>query len=312
MERNAHYALVGALSILLCLSLVAFVVWLAGAQLSKRFDAYVILFTGPVRGLSTGGEVFFNGIRVGEVTKLSLDRENPNQVKALIKITADAPVRTDSRAGLEPQGVTGVNYIQITAGSLKASLLKEVTPLGHTPVILATVSPLESLIQGGGDVLTRTVEVLDRTKTLMSDANLANVSGAMHDIHGLTSAAYAERRILADLDLSARSVDRAAAQISALASTTSTLMNGPARRAVAEFTDASAQMKMAAADAHDILSALKAPTGELAAHGLPQMETAAAHLQVAADSINRLSTQIELNPSAMLAKPQAETIQVKP
>jgi phospholipid/cholesterol/gamma-HCH transport system substrate-binding protein len=27
-----------------------------------------VAFKGPVRGLSTGGEVFFNGIRVGEVT----------------------------------------------------------------------------------------------------------------------------------------------------------------------------------------------------------------------------------------------------
>ena len=312
MERNAHYALVGALSILLCLSLVGFVIWLAGAQLSKRFDTYIIAFTGPVRGLSTGGEVFFNGIRVGEVTRLSLDRENPNKVKAQIRIQADTPVRTDSTAGLEAQGVTGVNYIQITPGALKTPLLKETTPMGQTPVIVATASPLESLLQGGGDVLTRSVEVLDRTKRLMSDENLAEATDVMHDIHGVTSAAYAQRRIIADLDASAKSVDLAASQIGMLATTTSKLMDGQGRRAITEFADASAQMKVVAVDAHDMLTALKAPAGELAAHGLPQLETAAAHLQIAVDSINRLSTQIELNPSAMLAKAPAETLQVQP
>ena len=312
MERNAHYALVGLFSILLCLGLAGFVVWLAGAQFSRRFDTYIIAFTGPVRGLSTGGEVFFNGIRVGEVTKLSLDRDSPDKVKAQIRISADAPIRTDSRAGLEAQGVTGVNYIQITAGTLKASLLKEATPLGHVPVILATVSPLESLLQGGGDVLTRSVEVLDRTKRLMSDDNLAEASGAMHDIHGVTNAAYEQRRMFADLDSSAKSIDQAARQIRELASTTTQLMDGQGRRAVTEFADASAQMKVAAGDAHEMLAALKGPAGDLATRGLPQLEAAAAHLQVAVDSIDRLSTQIELNPSAMLAKAPAETLQVKP
>ena len=304
MERNAHYALVGALSILLCLGLVGFVIWLAGAQLSKRFDNYIIAFTGPVRGLSTGGEVFFNGIRVGEVTQLSLDRQNPDKVKAQIRIQADTPVRADSTAGLEAQGVTGVNYIQLTAGTLKTPLLKETVRPGQIPVIVATTSPLESLLEGGGDVLTRSVEVLDRTKRLLSDDNLAEAAGVMHDIHGVTSAAYQQRRIIADLD--------ASAQIGKLATTTSTLVDGQGRRAITQFADASAQMKIAATDAHEMLAALKGPAGELAGRGLPQLETAAAHLQVAVDSINRLSTQIELNPSAMLAKPPAETLKVQP
>ena len=312
MERNAHYALVGALSILLCLGLVGFVIWLAGAQLSKRFDNYIIAYTGPVRGLSTGGEVFFNGIRVGEVTQLSLDRQNPDKVKAQIRIQADTPVRADSTAGLEAQGVTGVNYIQLTAGTLKTPLLKETVRPGQIPVIVATTSPLESLLEGGGDVLTRSVEVLDRTKRLLSDDNLAEAAGVMHDIHGVTSAAYQQRRIIADLDASAKSVDRAAAQIGKLATTTSTLVDGQGRRAITQFADASAQMKIAATDAHEMLAALKGPAGELAGRGLPQLETAAAHLQVAVDSINRLSTQIELNPSAMLAKPPAETLKVQP
>ena len=37
-STTPRVATVGALSILLCLGLVGFVIWLAGAQLSKRFD----------------------------------------------------------------------------------------------------------------------------------------------------------------------------------------------------------------------------------------------------------------------------------
>ena len=66
MERRANYALVGAVTLGLFVGLVAFVVWLAGFSFTKHFDIYDVLFVGPVRGISEGGEVHFNGIKVGE------------------------------------------------------------------------------------------------------------------------------------------------------------------------------------------------------------------------------------------------------
>ena len=32
-------------------------------------------------------------------------------------VTSDVPIRVDSYATLEPQGITGINYVQITAGT---------------------------------------------------------------------------------------------------------------------------------------------------------------------------------------------------
>ena len=63
-----------------------FVVWLARLQFAKQYDYYDVDFKGPVRGLSSGGEVYFNGIKVGEVTKLSLDKANPNRVVAVAPV----------------------------------------------------------------------------------------------------------------------------------------------------------------------------------------------------------------------------------
>ena len=111
MERNANYALVGLSSLLLFAGIVIFVVWLARFQFARDYDMYDILFVGPVRGLNQGGEVHFNGIKVGEVTKIALDRNDSNQVIARVRVTSDVPIRTDSRATLEPQGITGVNYV---------------------------------------------------------------------------------------------------------------------------------------------------------------------------------------------------------
>ena len=113
MERKANYALVGLSTLILFIGLVVFVVWLARLSFTREYDDYEILFVGPVRGLSEGGEVHFNGIKVGEVTKIVLDGRDPNRVIASARITSNVPVKTDSFATLEPQGITGVNYVQI-------------------------------------------------------------------------------------------------------------------------------------------------------------------------------------------------------
>ena len=87
MERNANYALVGLTSILLVIGMVVFSVWLAAYKFNQDYDYYDIVFAGPVRGLSQGGEVHFNGIKVGEVTAISLDTVDPTQVIARAKVS---------------------------------------------------------------------------------------------------------------------------------------------------------------------------------------------------------------------------------
>ena len=72
MEKDANYALVGFSTLLLFTGLVIFVVWLARLTFAQDYDVYDIIFQGPVRGLTQGGEVHFNGIKVGEVTRCLL------------------------------------------------------------------------------------------------------------------------------------------------------------------------------------------------------------------------------------------------
>ena len=128
MERDAHYAAVGIATVALLVALAVFTIWLARLQFNKDYDVYDIVFYGPVRGLSEGGEVHFNGIRVGEVTNLNLDPKKGDQVIARVRLNGTTPVRVTSRAQLEPQGITGLNYIQITAGTPESALLKDQYP----------------------------------------------------------------------------------------------------------------------------------------------------------------------------------------
>jgi phospholipid/cholesterol/gamma-HCH transport system substrate-binding protein len=312
MERNAHYAMVGVISLALLVALSVFVVWLAGGSFSHRYDEYDVEFQGPIRGLSSGGEVFFNGIRVGEVLRLRLDAKDPNQVHARIRVTSDSPVRVDSRANLEPLGVTGVNYIQISAGTVSQPLLKDVTPFGQTGVIQSNRSTLDSLLEGGGNVLTRAVEALDRFNRVLSEKNIKELSGALSDIHVTTTAIRNQTQIIGDLDATVKSINQTSERIGALSEDSRKLVNEDARKALISLAAAATELKSAAADTRAAVAKLEAPADDFARTGLPQLTRTTASLQAAAESLDRLVSEVERNPTGTLTKAPAKTVEIKP
>ena len=312
MERNAHYALVGLISLLLTVAAVVFVFWLARFSFTKQFDIYDVEFTGPVRGLSSGGQVFFNGIRVGEVTKLSLDRTDPNRVVARIRTTSEAPVRVDSTATLEPLGITGVNYIEIGAGAVSKPLLKDATPPDQVPIIHTKAGALDSLLAGGGDIVTRAVEALDRVNKLLSDKNLAQVSGTLADVHDITTTLKSQKQILADLDATIKSVNQTSEKIGKLSTDADTLANGDGKKTLANLSSAADEIKQTATDIKVTVAKLQGPTSDFASNGLPRVTQAIISLQQAAESLNRVVQEIEANPQGLLSKPPAKEREVKP
>lgn len=312
MERNANYAMVGMASVILLIGLFAFVLWLARVQFARDYQIYDILFDGPVRGISTGGEVHFNGIKVGEITKIALDPTNATRVIARVKVTSDVPIRTDSFATLEPQGITGVNYVQITAGTPSRPLLKDVTPAGEPPLLRSQKSALSDLLEGGGTVLQRSVEALDRVNRLLSDQNIKTVGTMLNDIQSVTAQLRAHKELVGDTDAAIKDIDRTAQQISQLSESTNKLVNGDGKAAIKNLADAADELKGAAHQSRDMLSKLDGPTTDFANNGLPQLTNAIGSLQTATDTLNRVLNEAERSPAGLISKPKDKEIEVKP
>jgi len=312
MERRANYALVGAVTLGLFVGLVAFVVWLAGFQFNKHFDTYDVLFVGPVRGISEGGEVHFNGIKVGEVTKLALDPSDPNRVIARVRLEGGVPVRVDSYAVLEPQGITGVSYIQITGGTHTKPLLKDVTPGGTVPVIHTQQSALADLLEGGGTVLQRAVDALNRVNKLLSDDNIAAISGTFHDLKAVADEAKARKEIFADAQKTLQDVDKTANSITELSQNGNKLINGDGKRAMSNIADAAEDLKQTSHKANEMLSKLEGPTSDFATNSLPELSRTIVSLQQTSTSLGALVQQVQQSPQQVLSKAPAKEIEVKP
>ncbi len=311
MEKNANYALVGASSLILFLGLVVFVVWLARLQFARDYDTYDILFQGPVRGLSQGGEVHFNGIKVGEVTRIALDRTNPSRVIARARVTSDVPIRVDSFATLEPQGITGVNYVQITAGTPSRPLLKDTVPKDQIPVIRSQRSTLSDLLEGGGTVLTRTIEALDRVNRVLSDQNIKNFSAAVSDAQAFTAELRQRKAIIADAQKALQDIDAAAQEVTKLTANANDMLEGDGRRTLKNVADAAEEAKATAASARAMIGQLQGPTQDFAANGLPQVTAAVVELQAAAESLRRLLNEVQSSPRGALGKPAGVEVEVE-
>jgi len=312
MERNANYALVGFASLVLFVGLAAFVLWLAQVRFARDYNLYDIVFDGPVRGISQGGEVHFNGIKVGEITRIALDPANASRVISRIKVTSDVPIKTDSFATLEPQGVTGVNYVQITAGTRARPLLKDVTPRGQVPVIRSQKSTLSDLIEGGGTVLQRSIEALDRVNRVLSDQNIQQVTGMLSDVHEITAELKNRKELIANADKALVEVNNTLQRTSRLMDTANGLLDSDGKRALANLADAAQSLKETSQQAHGLLTKLEGPTSDFAANGLPQLSSAISSLQTATESLNRVLDEAERSPGALISKPPAKEIEVKP
>jgi len=312
MERDAHYAAVGIATVALLAALAVFTIWLARLQFNNDYDVYDIVFYGPVRGLSEGGEVHFNGIRVGEVTDLNLDPNKGDQVIARIRVDATTPVRVTSRAQLEPQGITGLNYIQITAGNPNSAVLKTQYPDNVVPVIQSQPSPIAELLSGSGTVLAQTVDALNRINRVLSDDNVRSFSTSLKNIESLTTELEARKGMLEQLEQALTRANAAVGEYEQLAVSARRVVEGDGAQAIAKVNDAAEEARLAVASINRSATSLERPLGDFATTGLPQLQQSIQQLDEATRSLQALIDDVRASPREFISRPQSREMEVQP
>jgi len=161
METRVRYIVVGLFTLVVGFALLFFVLWMqSDGSLRGRQDVR-IRFAGPTPGLRVGAAVTFNGIRVGEVTRVSLDPDDPNAIEARVSIDATTPLSSTTQVGLDTQGLMGSPYVSLYGGS-SGRLLRS----GRN-------APFPVLMAPPGSSLT-----LDSRKAVVQIQNLLNENAA--------------------------------------------------------------------------------------------------------------------------------------
>lgn len=159
METRANYALIGLFTILVIAAGFGFVWWFAVTDTGQARRDLRVVFSGSISGLSKGSAVLFNGLRVGEVTDIRLLPEDPRRVVARIAVDAETPLRQDTKARLEYQGLTGIAQVSLSGGDPGAPPLVA-APNEPGPTIYAERSDFQDLMESARNIAQRADEVL--------------------------------------------------------------------------------------------------------------------------------------------------------
>ncbi|MGQ4660257.1 MlaD family protein [Lysobacter sp. F6437] len=296
METKANYVLIGAFTIIISLFLLLFALWAAKYSSEKSWQEYLVIFNEPVTGLSEGSSVQYNGISVGTVERLSLAPDDPRRVRALLRVQAKAPVKTDTRAKMSMTGITGSPIIQLTGGNPGSPRLADVDQR-EIPVIQTEPSALQNI----ADTANRLVARMDQ---LLSEENVERVASTLENIEALTGSIADQREDLRALIVNAR---ESSEQLEQTLATTNRAMTDFDRELVqklpglvAKLDSTLTELDSAAAGANGIINENRAAIGSFANDGLAQLGPTLGELRALVRDLRRISDRLDNNPTGYL------------
>ncbi|MDC4206340.1 MAG: MlaD family protein [Candidatus Manganitrophus sp.] len=116
MEAKVNYARVGLFVVLLGAALVVLLIWLGRRESRQVYDHYDVYVRESVTGLNIGASVKYLGVDIGYLKEMVIDPENPEQLRLTLSVSEETPVKEDTVAFLEFQGLTGVAVVNLAGG----------------------------------------------------------------------------------------------------------------------------------------------------------------------------------------------------
>ena len=190
MEPKVNYIVVGAFVVLLVTALLGVILWLGKSDYRGVYDRYYAYMRESVSGLSVNSAVKYRGVDVGRVKDISLRPENPEEVRLTLDILHGTPIKTDTVAVLQTQGLTGLATVDLAGGTRDAPVL-QAAPGEEYPVIKTAPSLFFTLDKA----VSRLLEEQGLTKLLGNLNQLSQQAAAVVDEDNR----MALRRILKDL-----------------------------------------------------------------------------------------------------------------
>lgn len=189
MENRLSYILVGLFVILLLGAGVFSIVWLGNYSEKGTFKFYKVATKESVSGLNDKAPVKLRGVQVGEVRSISINPQNAEEVLVIIRVEEMTPVKEDTYALIEAQGITGLSYIQLQGGSNTSADLKTGERTSEYGVILSRPSTFSRLDKTITSLSSKAELLFDKADRILSEKNLAHFERILENTANLSASA---------------------------------------------------------------------------------------------------------------------------
>ena len=296
METKVNFVVVGVFVIILSTTLIAGVLWFSsGKYYRKNYDIYQTYMTESVSGLNIDAPVRYRGVDVGRVRRIALAPGNVEQVQVTLDIDRGTPVKTDTVAVLQTQGLTGIAFVELTAGS-RTSVPLSAQAGEEYPVIKSGPSLMNRLESSLTSLLGSVNRTSDSLNAVLDDENRR-----------------ALRKTLADLETLSRTLAARSATIDAGLANAAKTMENTARftdqlprllqrvdRSADAFDRMASQVGGAGASASGVLDGSRPDIQRFANETLPEARELVTDLRDLTATLRRVSGDLERNPSVLV------------
>lgn len=297
METRANHLWVGAVTLGLLAALAAFIVWLARLD-QRQQNEYDIFYQQSVSGLANGSQVSFAGVPVGQVTAISLSRDDPQFVRVRISVKQDVPILVGTQATIQAS-FTGVSTILLDGARKNAPRITcETTacPEGR-PVIPAG--------RGGfGEIVANAPLLLERLSTLTEQLNLVLGPENQRELAGIlrnTNKVSAELAVAApeltanlrEFRVTMQEFNDALNAVEKVAVSTDNLLNNEGRPVVRELAETLKSANLALASLSAILEDTRPAARQLREGTLPAAEATLQDLRATSRALRSITEKLE-------------------
>lgn len=291
-----NYALIGGFVLGLGAVLVAGLLWLAsGGAWQKKYDLYLAVEDESVAGLNLDAPVKYNGVDVGKVQAIALDKNNPQRVNLLFAIEHGTPVKEDTIAMLKTQGLTGIAYVELNGGSAASAAL--VAQGGAKYPQIRTQPSLAARLE---NILTSVLAKLDSTSTsinaILSPENQAAFRSAMADIAVITRTVAARKDSIDSGMVDAAATLKNAAKVSARLDNLADRVG----RGADAVESMGTEVAKTSVSAGKTVAVMGADVKHFSAETLPELERLLGELSTLSGSLRQLTDQTRRDPRGLI------------
>ena len=301
METRAHHVLIGLFTVLAVGCALLFALWLGKSSMDREYSYYDVGFRQAVSGLSIGNSVEYSGIKVGDVTALWLDPEDPRKVRARIRVYGGTPIKENTQARLALANITGSMVIQLHGGTPKSPRLEG--SRDNPPLIIADPSPLSALLENGEDLMSNINKLLVSANLIFSEENTTRLARTLEHLEQAT-------RVLSEQRSDIGKALRQFGQLSSQANTLMGELSALAQNANGMLDDQGRSVLDSAAKSMDALNRSTARLDRLLAdnegalnsglQGFNELGPAVNELRSTLGALRRVTQRLEDNPSGFL------------
>ena len=190
METEKYYFRVGVFCLAITAVFVYYLMSFGSGLEGQNLTRYAVYFEDSISGLTRGAPVKLKGIAVGLVDKIEFAGSEDDKVLVWLEVNANAPIREDTVASIDFQGITGATYLSLENSQPGTSVPLLKTKAGEKyPVIKSVRSEFQAVISNAPEVLGDISKTAKQAQKLLSDKNILAVQGVISETHNVLTEA---------------------------------------------------------------------------------------------------------------------------